>query len=90
MKGCITLIVSCVNIGTCGDVNDDGNVDMTDVMLLWYVVAEYPTPGYWTISNPWAADVNCDGNIDMTDVMLLWYDIAEYPTPGYWVINCCE
>lgn len=78
-----------VRIGICGDVNDDGSVDMADVMTLWYAIASYPTPGAYTISNPWAADVNCDTNIDMADVMTLWYAIASYPTPGEYEVNCC-
>ena len=76
--------------GTCGDVNDDGSVDMTDVMTLWYDIVDYPTPGAYTISNAWAADVNCDGELDMTDVMTLWYDIADYPYVGAYEVNCCE
>jgi len=76
--------------GTCGDANDDGVVDMTDVMTVWYDFADYPTPGAYTISNEWAADVNCDGTIDMTDVMTIWYDFADYPTPGAYEVNCCE
>jgi hypothetical protein len=75
--------------GLCGDVNNDGNVNMADVMTLWYDIADYPSPEAWTISNAWAADVNCDSQINMADVMTLWYDIADYPTPGAWVINCC-
>ena len=74
----------------CGDVNDDGSVNMADVMILWYDIAEYPSAGAWTISNEWAADVNCDGEINMADVMILWYDIAEYPSVGTWEVNCCE
>jgi hypothetical protein len=74
----------------CGDANDDGVVDMTDVMTVWYDFADYPTPGAYTISNEWAADVNCDTYIDMTDVMTIWYDFADYPTPGAYVVNCCE
>jgi hypothetical protein len=76
--------------GTCGDVNDDGNMNMADMMTLWYDIADYPEPGIWNISNEWAADVNCDGNINMADVMILWYDIADYPEPGAWVVGCCE
>ena len=76
--------------GICGDVNDDGSVDMTDVMTLWYDIADYPTPGAYMISNAWAADVNCDGDLDMTDVMTLWYDIADYPYAGAYEVNCCE
>jgi len=75
--------------GICGDVNADGNVNMDDVMTLWYNIANYPTPGAYTISNAWAADVNCDGSINMDDVMRLWYDIANYPTPGAHEVNCC-
>ena len=75
--------------GLCGDANDDGVVDMTDVMTVWYDFADYPTPGAYTISNVWAADVNCDGIIDMTDVMTIWYDFADYPTPGAYEVNCC-
>jgi hypothetical protein len=75
--------------GICGDVNDDGNVNMADVMTLWYDLADYPATDVWTISNVWAADVNCDGDLNMADVMTLWYDIADYPASGDWVIGCC-
>ena len=75
--------------GLCGDANDDGVVDMTDVMTVWYDFADYPYSGAYTISNAWAADVNCDGDIDMTDVMTIWYDFADYPTPGAYEVNCC-
>jgi hypothetical protein len=75
---------------TCGDVNNDGNVNMADVMILWYDIADYPSAGAWTISDEAAADVNCDGNINMADVMILWYDIADYPSAGAWEVNCCE
>ena len=78
-----------VRKGICGDVNDDGSVDMTDVMTLWYDFADYPTPGAYTISNAWAADVNCDSSLDMTDVMTLWYDFADYPSVGAYEVNCC-
>ena len=78
-----------VRNGICGDVNDDGDVDMTDVMTLWYDIADYPYVDAYTISNEWAADVNCDGDIDMTDVMTLWYDIADYPYVGAYEVDCC-
>jgi len=78
-----------VKIGICGDVNDNGSVNMDDVTTLWYNIANYPTPGAHTITNAWAADVNCDGNINMDDVTTLWYDIANYPTPGDYEVNCC-
>jgi hypothetical protein len=74
----------------CGDVNNDGHVNMADVMILWYDIADYPAAGAWTIAKEWAADVNCDGQVNMADVMILWYDIADYPSAGAWDIICCE
>jgi len=92
-KGCfeqnLTIPVTTPSQRICGDANDDGVVDMTDVMTVWYDFADYPTPGAYTISNVWAADVNCDGAIDMADVMTLWYDIADYPMPGAYKVECC-
>jgi len=83
------LAIQLPQVGICGDVNDDGEIDMADVMTLWYDFADYPYPGAHTIANAWAADVNCDGEIDMADVMTLWYDFADYPYPGAHVVNCC-
>jgi len=74
--------------GTCGDVTGDGDINMDDVMTLWYDYADYPTPGAYTISNEWAADVTGDGEINMDDVMTLWYDYADYPYPGAYEVNC--
>ena len=82
-------LIEVAPAGICGDANDDGTIDMTDVMIIWYDFADYPYPGAYTITNEWAADVNCDGTIDMTDVMTLWYDFADYPTPGAYEVNCC-
>ena len=69
--------------GTCGDVNCDGNVDMGDVLLLWYYVGY---PGQYEICSEWAGDVNCTGGIDMGDVLLLWYFVGY---PGQYELNCC-
>jgi parallel beta-helix repeat protein len=88
--GTPTTDMGAYEYGTCGDVNSDGNVNMADVMILWYDIADYPSAGAWTISNEWAADVNCDGQVNMADVMILWYDIADYPSAGAWEVNCCE
>jgi len=81
--------IECGPEGTCGDVNDDGTINMADVMTLWYDYANYPTPGAHEVSNDWAADVNCDGTVNMADVMTLWYDYANYPTPGAHEVSCC-
>jgi hypothetical protein len=74
----------------CGDVNSDSKVNMADVMILWYDIADYPSAGAWTVANEAAADVNCDGKVNMADVMILWYDIADYPSAGAWEVSCCE
>lgn len=53
--------------GLLGDVNDDGKLSVTDVMLLVkYVIGS--DPGQINLNN---ADVNSDNNITVTDVMLL-------------------
>jgi len=86
----MAVVVANASASLCGDANDDSMIDMTDVITMWYDIADYPYPGAHTISNVWAADVNCDGEIGMTDVMTLWYDIADYPYVGAYEVNCCE
>ena len=71
------------NIWTCGDVNCNGVVDMSDVIDLLYYVGY---PGQYTICNHWAADVNCDKRIDMSDVIDLLYYIGY---PGQYELKCC-
>jgi len=71
------------NIWTCGDVNCDEVVDMSDVIDLLYYVGY---PGQYTICNEWAADVNCDKVIDMSDVIDLLYYIGY---PGQYKLKCC-
>ena len=77
-----------ISSGICGDVNGDSEINMDDVMTLWYDYANYPYPGAYTVSNEWAADVTGDGIINMDDVMTLWYDYANYPYPGAYEVNC--
>ena len=36
-------------VGICGDVNGDGDADMTDVMTLWYDIADYPSVGAYEV-----------------------------------------
>ena len=55
-------------LGICGDVNDDGVVNESDVTLLENYVGY---PGYYTVNDEWAADVNCDEEINVGDVILL-------------------
>lgn len=61
-----------------GDVNNDGKVNMTDVVLLRRDI----TGGYNVSVNKSAEDVNADGKINMTDVVL----IRRYITGGYGVV----
>ncbi len=61
-----------------GDVNNDGKVNMTDVVLLRRDI----TGGYNVSVNKSAEDVNADGKVNMTDVVL----IRRYITGGYGVI----
>lgn len=76
-----------------GDVNDDGNINMLDTVLLSrYVVdgCKYDPDGYAVKINENAANVNDDDSINMLDVVLLSRFIAdgcEYiPAPdGYGV-----
>lgn len=62
---------------TPGDVNDDGDIDVADVIL----IRKYITGGYEVEIIEDAADVNNDGDIDVADVIL----IRKYITGGYGV-----
>jgi hypothetical protein len=66
---------------TCGDVNCDGKVTMSDVRD---VLNRYRDPSY-PLDLPWAADVNCDGEVTMSDVRKVF---SRYLDPGY-DLNCC-
>jgi len=74
-----------VRIGICGDVDNSGEVTMSDGRQIWmniiYGADEYP------IESEWAADVDCDGEITMADGRQIWMNIIygadEYP------LNCC-
>ncbi|MHC1572322.1 MAG: NosD domain-containing protein [Methanosarcinales archaeon] len=48
----------------CGDLNSDGEIDMTDVCLLLKHVGDHG-------DYEWTSDVNCDGSVNMGDVILL-------------------
>jgi len=58
-----------------GDVNDDGLVEIKDIVLL----RRYITGGYGVTINERAADVNHDGNIMVSDLVL----IRRYIAGGY-------
>ena len=61
-----------------GNLNDDGTINSTDVILL----RRYIAGGYGISINEQAADVNADGKINSSDVILL----RRYIAGGYGVI----
>ena len=48
-----------------GDVNNDGKVNVTDIMAVASYILKFNVPGF----NVWAADVSGDGKINVTDIM---------------------
>lgn len=61
-------VVQNIKLVLRGDVNGDGNINMTDVSLIRrYLVNSNNYP----LTNRDAADINKDGNINMTDVSLI-------------------
>ena len=61
-----TLTVSNV---TMGDVNDDGNVDLSDAIMVIYHSLGVTSPNF--IED--AADMNGDGDIDLSDAIIIIY-----------------
>ena len=65
----------------CGDVNEDGVVDQTDVID----INSYIMGGFVPVFNLWAADVNCDGTINILDITTLNSFISSTGS-----LNCCS
>jgi hypothetical protein len=65
---------------TYGDVNDDGAIDIRDIVLIRQYVANYDDDlGTSTVALvEAAADVNADGAIDIKDIVLLRQYVANY------------
>lgn len=53
--------------GTKGDVNNDGKIDVTDVVLMVNAILMNPSSFF----NPWAADVNNDDEVNINDVVMI-------------------
>ena len=49
------------------DLNDDGNIDIFDVIRIINIILDSSDPSPWELC---AADVNQDGNIDILDVTM--------------------
>ena len=71
----------CFGTVLCGDVNEDGLVDQTDVVDINNFIVGVPT----SVFNSWAADVNCDGAINILDITMLNNFII-----GTGILNCCS
>jgi hypothetical protein len=55
-----------------GDINNDGNIDVTDLILLKrHIVAGNRTEWILIGQGENSADINGDGNVDVTDLLLL-------------------
>ena len=76
-SSCLAVVV------LCGDVNEDGVVDQTDVTD----INNYITGVIVPVFNLWAADVNCDGVINILDITLLSSFISGTGTSP---LNCCS
>ncbi len=66
------LFVTGIEYFTYGDLDNDGNINTRDVLLL----RKYMAGGWDAVIVPMAADVNCDGKINNIDVLLLRKYIA--------------
>ena len=64
----------------CGDLNSDGEINMTDVYLLLDHVGNH---GDYEAM----ADVNCDGSVNMGDVILLLNHVGD---PMKYKLDCCD
>jgi len=76
-----------VEMGMCGDANNDGDVNLLDILfLISNIYSGGPEP-----ENPMMADCNCDGdpgaNINLLDILhLISYIYSTPPGPD----PCCE
>ena len=61
----VTITVTWKYVGVKGDVNRDGNVDISDVVALVNIILNSSS------DHQAEADLNNDGNIDISDVVAL-------------------
>ena len=82
----LALPVSAASIPAEGDLNQDGYVNTTDVVLLRRHIAG----GYDVEADEYASDLNADGYVNTSDVVLLrryvagGYDAELRPVSGYY------
>jgi hypothetical protein len=71
-KVIVEIPVNEVETSTVGDVNNDGKIDLTDLLVLKrHLVAGSKTEWKLTGENLVLADINKDGKVDITDIVLL-------------------
>ena len=63
---------------TIGDINNDGNIDITDLFLLKrHIIAGSREGWKLTGESLTAADINEDGNVDVTDLLILKRELVQ-------------
>jgi len=65
-----------------GDVDDNGRVDMFDLMLLELFLSDRANPNF-ALANMAAADVDDNGRVDMFDLMLLELFLSDRANPNF-------
>jgi lysophospholipase L1-like esterase len=65
--GIFLLVSGLLCFGANGDVNNSGNVDINDALMLARYVAALPVSGF----NSGNADTNCDGGININDALVI-------------------
>ena len=61
-----------------GDINGDGKINTTDLILIRRYMAEYEVGSF----NKLAADINGDGKINTADLILIRRYLADLPGTG--------
>jgi hypothetical protein len=62
-----------VKVRIMGDLNNDGQVDISDVASVAYAFGAYPEHSRWDAN----ADLNCDEVVDISDVALVAYNFGR-------------
>jgi len=75
----IEMTVSDGPVYTCGDVNDDGSIDILDILdLIDFKFKDGPAPVSMN-----AADVNADGEVNLLDIIyMIDYKFKDGPAPN--------
>ena len=60
-------------INELGDINQDGNLDVLDIILITQVILDGSDSNY----DIWASDINQDINIDIFDIIILINTILD-------------